>query len=66
MNDAQVGDIYVDKNGKLWRVIETCSEPTVNMQEIEHEHGFPPNRQRGGISGLMWNGFKRIYRHQQP
>jgi hypothetical protein len=28
-HDAATGDIYVDENGKLWRCIATCKEPTV-------------------------------------
>jgi hypothetical protein len=29
VHDAVTGDIHVDKNGKLWRCIGTCKEPTV-------------------------------------
>jgi hypothetical protein len=29
VHDAAIGDIYVDENGKLWRCIATCKEPTV-------------------------------------
>jgi hypothetical protein len=29
VHGAATGDIYVDENGKLWRCIATCKEPTV-------------------------------------
>jgi hypothetical protein len=33
--DAKPGDIYVDKAGKLWRVLWTCAEPTVGVEAVE-------------------------------
>ena len=45
VRDAVPGDIYVDPDGKLWRVISTCKEPTVTLEAVEPK-GFipePPN-----------------------
>lgn len=74
MNDvhkAKPNDVFVDVDGKLWRVISICGEPTVSMREIECTEQiragktfYPPVEKRGGISGQMWEGFKRIY--EQP
>jgi hypothetical protein len=84
-HDAELSDIYVDENGKLWRCIMTCSEPTVTFEAVE---GYLPTplgvinqmmaaqnvpmyplqpslihpRKSGGISGAMWQGWKRVYR----
>jgi hypothetical protein len=66
VHDAEPGDIYVDAEGKLWRVLWTCREPTVCLQAVENSalfSGSPPDSTRqGGISGQMWHGFKRIWR----
>lgn len=85
--DAETGDIYVDKLGKLWRVVGVCREPTVTVEEVEGHLPTSPNlmqgaaaqafiatapaapqiiraRQSGGIGGLMWDGFKRIWRRE--
>lgn len=83
VHDAELDDIYVDKQGKLWRCVMTCHEPTVTFEAVEGYvpssnpaiHGaaqamvsYPPApqivkpQQRGGISGLMWDGWKRIWR----
>lgn len=64
-------DVYVDATGKLWRVIGIWREPVVHVEEIE-DTSFaapaPPHKQRmlGGVNGLMWEGFRRIYREAQP
>lgn len=68
VHDAEPADVYADANGKLWRVVGTCREPTVIVEEVEPDpinHGRKI-RQSGGVSGLMWNGFKRIYRLDSP
>lgn len=65
VHDAEPGDVYVDKEGKLWRVMGTCHEPTVQVAEIERTVPERPVTLRGGISGLMWDGFKRIYRPEK-
>lgn len=67
VRDAEPGDIYADFNGKLWRVTGTCSEPTVYVEEVEPFCGeagsvWQKVRRSGGVSGLMWQGFKRIFR----
>jgi hypothetical protein len=82
MREAKPGDIYIDKDNKLWRVIGTCDQPTVDVEELEpapqpnpaliHQAlqqmqqpatlPLPPRRRMGGgVSGLMWGGFKRIW-----
>lgn len=66
MNDPEPGDIYVDHDGKLWRVVGVCGEPTVHMQEVETTSPESPVRREGGVSGYMWNGFKRIFRPDPP
>lgn len=90
VHDAEPGDIYADENGKLWRIITICHEPTVDAEEVEGTL-FDPNapqapfaaaggamaqlqgfvaratinkrRVAGATSGLMWNGWKRIWRN---
>lgn len=77
MSDVQKAkpmDVFADADGKLWRVIGTCSEPTVYMQEIERSPDFENventpeyktgarRRMNGGVGGAMWEGFKLIYR----
>jgi hypothetical protein len=63
IRDAEPSDIYVDERGKLWRVVGTWQEPVVIVEEIEATN---PNdalrRMTGGVSGVMWCGFQRIYR----
>lgn len=68
VHDASPQDIYIDAAGKLWRVVSICHEPTVTVEEIEKTTDNPyANRVRksGGVSGLMWDGFKRIYKWEQ-
>lgn len=65
VHDAEPGDIYADSRGKLWRVAGTCHEPTVIMREIErpdHVCGAPFQQLSGGVSGVMWKDWKRIFR----
>lgn len=66
VHDAQPSDVYVDDSGKLWRVVGVCGEPTVIMQEVETAEPESPVRKNGGVSGLMWRGFKRIHRPEPP
>lgn len=69
MHDAQPGDVYVDAQGKLWRVFSYCSQPTVGVEEIEKNGDYADDqrvRMNGGVSGLMWDGFKRICRKEEP
>lgn len=33
--DAQPGDIYADPSGKLWRILDVVTEPTVVAEEVE-------------------------------
>jgi hypothetical protein len=65
MQDADLSDIYVDEHGKLWRVIAIIGEPTVEVEEIEKGDYSEPIRRRGGVSGYMWHGYKRIHRPEK-
>ncbi len=70
VHDAEPGDIYVDKDGKLWRVVGVCKDPTVTVEEVEGSigrHGrIQKDHQNGGVGGLMWAGFRRIFRPDRP
>jgi len=65
VHDAELGDLYTDESGKLWRVVGLCREPTVHVQEVESLTPDSPVKQSGGVSGLMWQGFKRIHRPEK-
>jgi streptogramin lyase len=62
IHDAEPSDVYVDEQGKLWRVIGKFSEPAVTVEEVEPTRNCSPHRRTGGVSGCMWQGFVRIYR----
>jgi hypothetical protein len=66
VHDAEPSDIYVDDSGKLWRVVGVCGEPTVIVEEIEPASPESPVRRHGGVSGVMWRGWKRIHRQTTP
>lgn len=62
VQDAKPSDLYVDATGKVWRVVSVCTEPTVTVQEVEKTRGHAnPIQKSGGISALMWEGFKRVW-----
>lgn len=66
IHDAEPMDVYVDKSGKLWRVVGTWSMPTVVVQEIEPDAiSIQPTRMYGSVNGAMWEGFKRIHKGLQ-
>ena len=56
------GEIYEDKNGNRWLVISICNEPTVRMQRIEPAWNATDiaTVQHGGMTGMMWDGFKKV------
>lgn len=62
IHDARAGDLYVDKDGKLWRVLWTCEEPSLGMVEVENRNdSLPPKRTiEGGVSGRIWDGLRKI------
>lgn len=63
MQDAKLGDIYIDAQNKLWRVRGRCDQPMVFLEEVEPaDPAKEKGELAGGIDGLMWNGFKRIWR----
>lgn len=84
MENCNPGDLYMDGNGRLWRVIGYCAEPSVTMEAVEPEEPMNPayanqiasmapaqtrislyrEKMSGGVNGLMWQGFKRIYKSQ--
>lgn len=64
IEDAQPGDVYVDEHGILWSIVGLIREPAIvarrmivsGVEDDKHEKIV------GGVSGTMWDGFKRIYR----
>lgn len=92
VHDAEPNDIYADEQGKLWRIIGVCHQPTVIAEEVEgtlndpnaprHDFAVHPGglssigqtlmprasiikaRKSGGVGGLMWKGWKRIWRKE--
>ena len=60
MHHAELQELFVDDGGKLWRVVAICGEPTVTVQEVEPAAPKSPVKMRGGVSGLMWTGFKKL------
>lgn len=65
VHEAQPMDVYVDAHGKLWRVVGIFGEPSVIVEEIESHSPSTPVRMTGGVSGLMWHGFKRVVRYEE-
>lgn len=69
VHDARPGDVYVDADGKLWRVVSVCDQPSVTVEEIERDPERPPLpagmkiRRSGGVSGLMWQNYERIWKN---
>ncbi len=60
MHSAELQDLFIDDDGRLWRVVAICGEPTVTVQEVEPEVPDNPVQMRGGVSGMMWNGLKKL------
>ena len=60
VHEAAPGDVYVDDKGQVWRVEWVCREPTVGMVKL-HAPDEEPNKASGGVSGLIWDCFRRIY-----
>jgi len=68
-----IGDIMVDRSGKLWRVTDVKTEPTVTLEEIEpaivesvvNAYGAPSTRPKitntSTVSHFVENGWLRIY-----
>jgi len=59
---AKVGDLYRDKDGKVWIVSEVYDEPTVSMGTVAplpNETGIY-GRLLGGVSESLWDGFVRL------
>lgn len=49
VHDAEPGDVYADKQGKLWRVMGVCHEPTVTVEEVEGRLSPSPYDGLGGV-----------------
>jgi hypothetical protein len=70
VRDAKPGDVYVDSNGDLWRVQWTCASPTVGVVPLT-DSAYPNSNSpgteamSGGVEGLLWEGFKRVYRRER-
>jgi hypothetical protein len=66
VHDALPGDVYADAEGRLWRVTAICQEPSVEVEAVEDlSPDGKPLRRSGGVSGLMWQGFRRVWRHSE-
>lgn len=65
VHEAQPMDVYVDAQGKLWRVVGIFGEPSVIVEEVESKSPETPVRMTGGVSGCMWRGFKRVVRYEE-
>jgi len=56
------GQIYEDEKGTRWLVVTACHVPTVQLHEIipfmSGEN--PPKKISGGVTGLMFKGFRKI------
>ena len=59
VKDAEPGDIYADEQGKLWRIIGVCHEPTVIAEEVEgslHDPHAPAAPNAAAGIGIGWVG----------
>lgn len=50
VSDAKPADIYVDPQGKLWRCVGICTEPTVIFEEVEGTLPEQPDWQKDAAS----------------
>lgn len=75
--DTEPGDIFVDENGKLWRVSWITTHPTTCLEEVEGTlvddaalsafYGSPQKhihkaQRSGALNCLLFEGFKVIHR----
>jgi hypothetical protein len=58
VHDAEPGDIYADKDGKLWRVVGVVRDPSVTVEEVEGSLCDPNNR--NGIVSTRSEGPPRV------
>lgn len=52
ISEAEPGDIYVDANSKLWRVISICRDPTVTVEEVEPSSHSTDTTMFPGLAGV--------------
>lgn len=63
IQDAHVGDLFVDKSGRPWTIVGVCQEPTVIAVRMTFTgDDRPEERIHAGVSGLLFDGFKRVWR----
>ena len=60
MHNAELQDLFLDENDKLWRVVMTCTHPTVTVEEVEPREGRHRERKGGSVYGQMWFGFRKL------
>ena len=60
VRSAEPNDIYVDPNGKLWRVIALIGEPSVRMREVETVTPDNPVERVHGVSAPLWDGWRKL------
>lgn len=63
VHGAAPGEIYEDAQGNRWIVMWTIREPSLCAQRLQPRYrpdDDMPQQQSGGVSGLMWQGFKKV------
>lgn len=66
---AEPSDVYVDRNGKLWRVVGCWEgEKVVIVEEIEKagDGNYDEKvRMTASVGGLNFEGFKRVLSYRE-
>lgn len=59
--NMNVGDVYRDAHGREFRVVGYWTQPVVIMVPADAPENHDRSKQMiGGVSGLMWAGFKLV------
>jgi hypothetical protein len=61
MRDCDLDDVFADEFGRLWRCVGLFREPTVRLEPLDTPDQGGRSALFGGVSGMMWDGFKKIY-----
>jgi len=62
MEDCKIKDVYVDQEGRLWRIIDRIDKPTCVLSAIDLPNGHLVMPIRDVIDSSSWKKFKRVYR----
>ncbi len=57
-HDAAPGDLYIDQQQAVWRVVGVFGEPSVMLERVDDKS----NRMHLGVSGQTWFDLTRIWR----